>query len=124
MATLGDLMKPMPAHVPGMVVPPTMDPAMNHNAINPNGDVSTIRTIGINVDGLETVIPTITPDGQFLTNAEAIEQFRRTGRHLGMFRTRQQADEYGQQLHQQEQQRIGPVMRPMPSHGTLADMGQ
>ena len=100
----------------GMVVPPTMDPTQQHPAVNPDGSISTVKTIGVNVDGLEVVIPTISPDGQFLTDEEARQLFLRTGRHLGMFKTVDQANAYAQQLHASEAQRIGQVMRPVASH--------
>jgi len=121
MPTLGSLlpMAPMPSHVPGMVVPGNLDPATQKHAINPNGDISTVRTASFNFDGLEVLLPTVSPDGKLLSDREAVELYRKTGRHLGMFRTPDAADAYAQQLHEAEAQRIGPVMRPMPSHMTL-----
>lgn len=112
-------MAPMPSHVRGLVVPATMNPTTQKNAINPDGSISTVRSMSINVDGLEVLIPTVSPTGKLLSEDEAIREYQRTGRHLGIFRTPEDATNYAQSLHQSEAQRIGPTMRPMPSHMTL-----
>lgn len=127
MPTLKDYMMPMASHIqsppgaPGLLFEGTLDPRTQKPAINPDGSISTVRTIGIDVDGWEVLIPTISPDGKFLTDDEAIEQYKRTGRHLGVFDSQRNADRYAQVLHEAEAQRIGPVMRPMASHMTMAD---
>lgn len=70
---------------------------------NSNGAISTVDSIGITEDGKEIVIPTIIRDkngnAKRLTDDEAIKHYHETGEHLGKFNTRDEADEYAQTLH-------------------------
>lgn len=67
---------------------------------NPDGSISTVRSVSFNVDGKETLIPTVADNGRgLLSDADALKQFFATGRHLGMFDTPQNADSYARQLH-------------------------
>ena len=70
---------------------------------NSNGAISTVDSIGISEDGKEIVIPTIIEDkngnAKRLTKDEAIKHYHETGEYLGKFNTRDEADEYAQTLH-------------------------
>ena len=70
---------------------------------NSNGAISTVDSIGISEDGKEIVIPTIVKDkngnAKRLTENEAIKHYHETGEYLGKFNTRDEADEYAQTLH-------------------------
>ena len=70
---------------------------------NSNGAISTVDSIGITEDGKEIVIPTIVRDkngnAKRLTENEAIKHYHETGEYLGKFNTRDEADEYAQTLH-------------------------
>ena len=65
---------------------------------NSDGSYSTVRTIGIEVDGMYINIPTVI-NGKVVSNKEAIEHFQRTGQHLGKFKTQKERDAAARQLH-------------------------
>jgi len=110
------LQKLMASHVPGQIEKGNLDPSAQKNAINEDGSVSTVRSMSFEDDGKEVLVPTVGPDGQLLSDDEAKALYHKTGKHLGIFRTPEDADAYAQQLHEDEARRIGPVMKPVRSH--------
>jgi hypothetical protein len=74
---------------------------------NPDGSISTVRSLGVNIDGHEVLIPTVSDDGRVVSDDEAIDLYRRTGRHLGKFDTPQNATAYAEQLHNAQAQQYG-----------------
>ena len=69
-----------------------------------NGGVSTVYSMGIEQDGKHILIPQVSDDGRILTPEQAKQQFRQTGKHLGVFDSREASDRYAQQLHQDQAQ--------------------
>lgn len=69
---------------------------------NPDGTVSTVRSISANIDGREVLIPTVSEDGRIMSNDEAINQYRETGRNLGKFDTPASATAYAEKLHEDQ----------------------
>lgn len=70
---------------------------------NADGSISTVRSMSINVDGKEVLIPTVAADGSgILSDKEAIAQYRKTGQHLGIFDTPKHATAYAESLHEQQ----------------------
>ena len=65
---------------------------------NPDGSISTISSASANIDGVEWLFPTITPDGLRMTLPQALEYFKRTGQHLGAFASPEFADAYAKAL--------------------------
>ncbi|NHC63177.1 hypothetical protein [Paenalcaligenes suwonensis] len=74
---------------------------------NQDGSVSTVRSISIEEDGVEVLIPTISDEGKALSEDEAIELYRKTGRHLGKFRSQEAATSYAEQLHADQERMYG-----------------
>lgn len=72
---------------------------------NEDGSISTVRSSSFNIDGKEVLIPTVAEDGsRILSNEEALEQYKRTGKHLGKFATPEDATKYAEELHKSQEQ--------------------
>jgi len=100
---------------PGMIEPPNIDLANRPVVKNADGSVSTVRSIGVNIGGKEVLIPTVSPDGRILSNQEAVDLYRRTGQHLGVFDSPEASDAYAQQLHQDQEQMYVPQDQQEPA---------
>jgi len=75
---------------------------------NPNGSISTVRSMGVNLDGKEVLIPTVHPDGYIMSDEDAIAHYRQTGQHLGKFSTPAESDAYAQQLQEDQAKQYAP----------------
>lgn len=94
--------------------------------MNPDGKISTVRSMSFEDDyGKQVVIPTVSDDGRFLSRDEAIELYYRTGKHLGKLDTVDEAIEYAEQLHLQQDSlygdRGGMTKHPLNEQGFKLD---
>ena len=76
---------------------PTIDPSKRPRVDNGDGTFSTVETISIATEIGEVLIPTIV-DGFRVGADEAIQQFERTGQHLGVFASPQEATTFAKSL--------------------------
>lgn len=83
----------------GMTTPGNIDLGHLPQVNNEDGSVSTVRSIGVNIDGKEVLLPTVSEDGKILPNEEAVAAYKKTGRHLGIFNTEADATAYAKSLH-------------------------
>ncbi|MFK0330908.1 hypothetical protein ACIQUB_07270 [Rhizobium sp. NPDC090275] len=111
---------PAPAGEPdGLVEKGNIDLAKRPQVENPDGSISTVRSMSFEEDGREVLVPTVSPDGKILSDEDAISLYRRTGQHLGKFSSAAQATSYAESLHNAQaafygvdQRKTGSVKAP------------
>jgi len=89
------------------VVPGNIDLGKRPVVKNADGTISTVRSMGVNIDGQEVLIPTVSDDGRIMGDDEAISAYQKTGRHLGKFSSVAASNAYAERLHQQQAEKYG-----------------
>lgn len=95
-------------------VPGNIDLGSRPVVRNPEGTVSTLRSMSFGTDDGEVLIPTMADDGRQLSEQEAIDLYRQTGRHLGIFGTPEEATAFARSLSDQQGTRVAaqPATQP------------
>jgi hypothetical protein len=91
----------------GQVEPGNIDLGRRPRVKNPDGSISTVRSMGVNINGQEVLIPTVSDDGRVMSDDEAVSMFRRTGRHLGKFNSVDSSNAAAQRIHDDQEAMLG-----------------
>lgn len=89
--------------VPGLVEPGTIDLLSRPTVRNPDGSISTVKSMSFTDNGYEVLIPTVSPSGAMLTPEGAMALYQFSGKHLGKFKDPMAADAYAKMLHDQQE---------------------
>lgn len=83
---------------------------------NQDGTISSVRSISVGFGDKTYLLPSVAHDGaRILSTPEAIDQFRKSGLHLGIFPNPEMADRAAEALHrQQEALKIQNTTAPDP----------
>jgi hypothetical protein len=88
----------IPGQQPGMVSPGNLDLAHRPVAHNPDGSISTVRSITVGIGNKQVLLPTVI-GGKVVSDQQAIKNYRRTSQNLGTFANDPAAERYAQLLH-------------------------
>lgn len=86
----------------GLIEAGNIDLTNRPSVKNPDGKISTVRSITVGIDGQSVLLPTVSDDGRLLSNDEAVDSFFKTGKHLGKFKDEASANAYAGQLHKDQ----------------------
>jgi len=84
---------------PTPLVPGNINLYRRPKVLNPDGSISTVRSMSFEDNGKEVLVPTVSDDGRILSDDEAIENYYKTGQHLGIFADPDSATAFAEQLH-------------------------
>lgn len=117
----GEYLGPLEAEAPGIITPGNID--LYHRPIvkNKDGTISTVVSMSFNDQGKEVLIPMVSDDGRIMEVQEAINHYRRTGKHLGIFDSPQNATAYAKSLHESQAKLYPDQGKPGEYLGPLED---
>jgi hypothetical protein len=103
----------------GLIEPGNIDLYKQPKVKNPQGGTSTVFSRGFNFEGQEVLLPSVTPDGRFLeSDDDVVNEYKKTGRHLGKFRDVDSSNRYAEQLHKDYES--GKYNKPLTARSMMA----
>lgn len=109
----------------GMIEPGNIDTSKRRAVKLPGGDYGTVRSMGINDNGKEVLIPTIGPRGENWSGPKgeqrARDHYKTTGEHLGKFNSVAASNTAGKRLHEIEANRINKPRKAYNTTGGTMD---
>lgn len=104
---------PQPAEPMGLIEKGNINLDTRPTVKNADGSISTVRSMSFEEDGVEVLIPTVSPTGKIMSDDQAIDFYERTGQHLGKFSSPEAATVFAGNLHnQQASQYVAPAAPP------------
>lgn len=100
-------MRPMGQSTPGNLVMTTR-PIVR----NADGTTHTLLSMSFEEDGQEVLVPRVSQDGRVMSPDEAVDEYRRTGQHLGKFSDPIAANRFAEQLHIGQERMFGGMTGP------------
>ena len=90
--------KTIMARPKGMLEEGNLDLSNRAKIKNPDGSHSTVRSMSFRDDAGERLIPAVREDGWYMSSKQAVDHYRKTGRHMGVFATPQDATAYSKRV--------------------------
>lgn len=97
-----------PEEVPGMIEPGNIDLSSRPVVRNSDGSISTVRSISVKWSRERIPDPTVSETARILSDDDAVKQFKKTGKHLGVFDSPEDATAYARQLHEDQESFYAP----------------
>jgi hypothetical protein len=95
----------LPKGIAGLKVPGNIDLTKQPIVNNPDGTTSTVSSMSFGRGGNEVLIPQVAHDGsRVLEPRDAIEQYNKSDKHLGIFTSPETATDYAIGLHNDYEQ--------------------
>jgi hypothetical protein len=86
----------------GIIEPGNLDLNNRPQVSNPEGGTSTVLSMSIGTPQGEILIPRVTEDGRILSEPEAIEHFHKTGKHMGIYSSPEEATKAAEMIHEDQ----------------------
>jgi hypothetical protein len=99
----------------GLITPGNIDLLHRPVVKNEDGSISTVRSMSTEIGGKEILLPTVSEDGKILSDDEAVKQYLKTGKHLGIFDNPDHATSYAQNLHKSQEKLYVPQSDQKPT---------